>query len=164
MNAATSPFARPIARLLAHKRALGLGYVREARFLAEIERLTVGWPDAVLSEGVARTYLTGRTDGARPNRLTVMRALAIFLSLETRGLSSHRHDSSASGGVARLSASSRARRRVGFCLPVTRCPTPRRFLGACSAAPRYACSFSPVSDEENWWPSRTTTWISKSTW
>ena len=82
MNAATSPFARPIARLLAHKRALGLGYVREERFLAEIERLTVGWPDAVLSEVVARTYLTGRTDGARPNRLTVLRALAIFHSLD----------------------------------------------------------------------------------
>jgi hypothetical protein len=82
MNGRTSPFAPHIARLLAHKRALGIAYVRERRFLAEFERLTVGRSDAVLSEDVVRQYLAGRTDGARPNRLTVIRALAGFLSLE----------------------------------------------------------------------------------
>jgi integrase len=82
MNALTSPFAPHIARLLAHKRPLGIAYVREQRFLAEFERLTVGSSDAVLSEVLVRKYLAGRTDGGRPNRLTVIRALAGFLSLE----------------------------------------------------------------------------------
>jgi integrase len=82
MNALTSPFAPHIERLLAHKRALGIAYARERRFLAEFERLTVGCSDAVLSEELVRQYLTGRTDGGRPNRLTVIRALAMFLSLE----------------------------------------------------------------------------------
>lgn len=50
MNALTSPFASPIARLLAHKHALGVAYHRERGCLAEFERLTVGWSDDVLSE------------------------------------------------------------------------------------------------------------------
>jgi integrase len=65
--------------LLAHQHALGLGYHREKQFLAEFERATIGWPDGVLSEAVVRMYLSGRPDGARPNRLSVMRALARFL-------------------------------------------------------------------------------------
>ena len=82
MTALTSPFASHIARLRAHHRALGVAYTRERRFLAEFERLTVGWPDDVLSEALVRTYLGGRTEGGRPHRLTVMRALARFLVLE----------------------------------------------------------------------------------
>ena len=82
MNALTSPFASHIARLLTHKRALGVAYHRERGFLAEFERLTVGWPDDVLSDTLVRTYLAGRTDGGRPHRLTVVRALARFLVLE----------------------------------------------------------------------------------
>lgn len=82
MTALTSPFASHIARLLAHKHALGVAYHRERRFLAEFERLTVGWPDDVLSETLVRNYLSGRTDGGRPHRLTVVRALARFLVLE----------------------------------------------------------------------------------
>jgi integrase/recombinase XerD len=82
MSASLSPFGPHISRLLAHKRALGIGYVREERFLREFGQLTAGWPDAVVSDAVVRHYLAGRSEGARPNRLTVVRALAIFLSLE----------------------------------------------------------------------------------
>ena len=82
MTALTSPFASHIARLRAHQGALGVAYIREGRFLAEFERLTVGWPDDVLSETLVRKYLAGRTEGGRPHRLTVMRALARFLVLE----------------------------------------------------------------------------------
>lgn len=82
MTARTSHFATPITRLLAHKRSLGVTYHRERAFLAEFERLTVGWPTAVLSETLVRTYLAEYTDGGRPHRLTVMRALARFLVLE----------------------------------------------------------------------------------
>lgn len=82
MTALASPFASHIARLLAHKHALGIAYHREKGFFAEFERATIGWPDDVLSEAVVRTYLSGRTDGGRPHRLTVVRALARFLVLE----------------------------------------------------------------------------------
>jgi integrase/recombinase XerD len=82
MTALISPFASHIARLLAHDRALGVAYSRERGFLAEFERLTVGWPDDVLSEVLVRKYLAGRTDGGRPHRLTVMRVLARSLVLE----------------------------------------------------------------------------------
>ncbi len=79
---ATSPFTSHIARLLAHKRALGVAYQRERGFLAEVERLTVGWPDDVLSETLVRKYLAESGAGGRPHRLTVMRALGQFLALE----------------------------------------------------------------------------------
>ncbi len=82
MNALTSPFASHIARMLAHKQALGVAYHRERGFFAEFERLTVGWSDDVLSDTLVRKYLEGRPDGGRPHRLTVMRALARFLVLE----------------------------------------------------------------------------------
>jgi len=82
MTAPTSPFASHIARLQAHHRALGVAYTRERRFLAEFERLTIDWPDDVLSEALVRQYLSGWTEGSRPHRLTVMRALARFLVLE----------------------------------------------------------------------------------
>ena len=82
MNALTSPFASHIARLLAHKHALGVAYHRERGFFAEFERLTVGWSDDVLSDTLVRKYLEGRPDGGCPHRLTVMRALAQFLVLE----------------------------------------------------------------------------------
>jgi integrase/recombinase XerD len=82
MIALTSPFAPHIARLLAHQRALGVAYHRERAFFAEFERLTVGWPDDVLSEALVRKYLAAQTDGGRPHRLTVIRALARFLALE----------------------------------------------------------------------------------
>lgn len=82
MTALTSPFASHIARLRAHQGALGVAYIRERRFLAEFERLTVDWPDDVLSEALVRKYLAGRTEGGRPHRLTVIRALARFLVLE----------------------------------------------------------------------------------
>lgn len=82
MTAPTSPFASHIARLQAHHRALGVAYIRERGFLAEFERLTIDWPDDVLSEALVRKYLAGKTEGGRPHRLTVMRALARFLVLE----------------------------------------------------------------------------------
>ena len=82
MTASTSPFASHIARLLAHKRALGMAYHREQWFLAEFERATTKWPACVLSEAVVRMYLSEKTDGGRPHRLTVVRALARFLVLE----------------------------------------------------------------------------------
>ena len=58
MTASTSPFASHIARLLAHKRALGMAYHREQWFLAEFERATTKWPDCVLSEAVVRAWTT----------------------------------------------------------------------------------------------------------
>jgi integrase len=82
MTAAGSPFADPITRFLAHQHALGVAYHRERAFLAEFERLTVGWPNDVLSETLVRHYLAGSSDGGRPHRLTVIRALARFLALE----------------------------------------------------------------------------------
>ena len=82
MTAPTSPFACHIVRLLAHKRALGIAYHREQWFLAEFERATTKWPDDVLSEAVVRMYLSKHTDGGRQHRLTVIRALAMFLVLE----------------------------------------------------------------------------------
>ena len=82
MTAHVSPFAPHIARLLAHKQALGMTYLREQRFFAEFERATIAWPNDVLSEAVVRTYLSGKTEGGRPHRLTVVRALARFLILE----------------------------------------------------------------------------------
>ena len=114
MTALTSPFASHIARLRAHQGALGVAYIREGRFLAEFERLTVGWPDDVLSETLVRKYLAGRTEGGRPHRLTVMRALARFLSSKSHGRSCRRRDFSASGddGHPRF-ACCRARRQVG---------------------------------------------------
>lgn len=65
MTGQVSPFAPHIARVLAHKHALGIAYHRERRFFAEFERATIGWPD-----------------GGRPHRLTVVRALARFLAVE----------------------------------------------------------------------------------
>jgi integrase len=82
MNAPTSPFVDHVARLLAYKQALGVAYVRERRFFAEVERLTIGWPDAVLSEALVRTYLTRGPKDSRPHRLTAIRALARFLVVE----------------------------------------------------------------------------------
>jgi integrase len=82
VTAPTSPFAPHIARLLAHKRALGIAYHREQWFLAEFERATRNWPEDVLSEAAVRMYLSKYTDGGRQHRLTVIRALAKFLVLE----------------------------------------------------------------------------------
>ena len=82
MTAPVSPFAPHIARLLAHKRALGIAYHREQWFLAEFERATRNWPDDVISDPVVRMYLAKHTDGGRQHRLTVIRALAKFLVLE----------------------------------------------------------------------------------
>ena len=117
--------------MLAHKRALGIGYVREEHFLREFGQLTAGWPDAVVSDAVVRHYLAGRSDGARPNRLTVVRALAIFLSLEpAAGPSSRRHGFWESGGTLLLM---RVLARVtpgGFWPRATRCPTRSRRLTA----------------------------------
>jgi integrase len=50
--------------------------------LAEFERATCHWPDAVLSEAVVRMYLSQYTGVGRLHRLTVIRALAKFLVLE----------------------------------------------------------------------------------
>lgn len=82
MTGQVSPFAPHIARVLAHKHALGIAYHRERRFFAEFERATIGWPDGVLAETVVRTYLSGHAAGGRPHRLTVVRALARFLVVE----------------------------------------------------------------------------------
>lgn len=118
MTTSLSPFGPDIIRLLAHKRALGIGYVREEHLLREFGQLTAGWPDAVVSDAVVRHYLAGRSEGARQNRLTVVRALAIFLSLEEprtfipppRFLGIRRH-----APVIRVLARDEARRFLAAC-------------------------------------------------
>lgn len=77
-----SPFEAQIARFLAHKRALGFAYRREQAFLGEFRRLASSRQEAFLSEALARQYLSSWSDAGRPNRLTVMRALARFLVIE----------------------------------------------------------------------------------
>src|SRR6202047_975289 len=81
-GAPVSPFEAQIARFLAHKRALGFAYRREQAFLGEFRRLASSRQEAFLSEALARQYLSSWSDSGRPNRLTVMRALARFLVIE----------------------------------------------------------------------------------
>ena len=76
MTGQVSPFAPHIARVLAHKHALGIAYHRERRFFAEFERATVGWPDGVLSETVVRTYLSRHADGGRPATMPSCRPIS----------------------------------------------------------------------------------------
>jgi integrase len=71
-----------IGRFLAHKRSMGHTYAREEGFLKEISRLMEARQDAFLSEAFAREYLSRWTGAGRPNRLTVLRALARFLVVD----------------------------------------------------------------------------------
>jgi len=75
-------FEAQIARFLAHKRALGFGYRREQAFLNEFGRLASSRQETILSEALARQYLSNWSEAGRPNRLTVVRALARFLVIE----------------------------------------------------------------------------------
>jgi integrase len=77
-----SPFEAQIARFLAHKRALGFAYRREQNFLDEFSRLASSRQETLLSEALARQYLSCWSEAGRPNRLTVVRALARFLVIE----------------------------------------------------------------------------------
>jgi len=77
-----SRFGSQIARFLAHKRALGFAYRREQAFLGEFGRLASSWHEAVLSEALVRQYLSSWSEAGRPNRLTVIRALARYLVIE----------------------------------------------------------------------------------
>jgi integrase/recombinase XerD len=71
-----------IERFLAHKRTMGLAYCREEAFLKEVGRFASARQDTLLSEALAREYLTAWTATARPNRLTVLRSLARFLAID----------------------------------------------------------------------------------
>jgi integrase len=77
-----SPFEAQIARFLAHKRALGFVYRREQNFLDEFSRLASSRQETLLSEALARQYLSCWSEAGRPNRLTIVRALARFLVIE----------------------------------------------------------------------------------
>lgn len=77
-----SPFEAQIAHFLAHKRALGFVYRREQAFLDEFSRLASSRQETLLSEALARQYLSCWSEAGRPNRLTVVRALARYLVIE----------------------------------------------------------------------------------
>ena len=70
-----------IGRFLAHKRTAGLAYGREEGFLKELGRFACH-QEAILSEALAREYLSRWTEASRPNRLTVVRVLARFLAID----------------------------------------------------------------------------------
>jgi integrase len=82
MSAFTSRLGPQIERFLVHKRALGRGYHREEAFLREIDRSASLGQNDFLSEQLVRTYFSGFTPAARPNRLTLIRQLARFLVFE----------------------------------------------------------------------------------
>lgn len=71
-----------IERYLAHKRALGFGYLREERYLKLLDALTPGRRSGVVDEPLVREFLCGAGPGSRPHRLTVVRQLARFLCVE----------------------------------------------------------------------------------
>lgn len=71
-----------IACFLAHKRATGLAYCREEGFLKELGRVAESRQEVLLSEGLARDYLSRWSEAGRPNRLTIMRVLARFLAID----------------------------------------------------------------------------------
>ena len=71
-----------IGRFLAHKRTVGFAYRREEGFLKEFRRFACSRQDALLSEALAREYLSLWTEASRPNRLTVVRVLARFLAID----------------------------------------------------------------------------------
>jgi len=77
-----SSFASQIELFLAHKRALGFGYRREQFFLRELVLLACSLHAVVLSEALVRQYLSSWGKAGRPNRLTVVRALARFLVID----------------------------------------------------------------------------------
>jgi integrase len=77
-----SPLADQLQRFLAHRRALGFAYIREERFLREVDRLATSSTDAVVSEAFARSYLSVFDPASRQHRLTILRQLARFLLLE----------------------------------------------------------------------------------
>ena len=114
MTASTSPFASHIARLLAHKRALGMAYHREQWFLAEFERATTTWPDSVLSEAVVRMYLSEKTDGVALTVSPWSEPSRGFSSWRSHEPSCRRHGSSASGGGDLRPGSCPARRLAAF--------------------------------------------------
>jgi integrase/recombinase XerD len=80
MSSFASPFAPQLERLLAYKRALGFGYLREEAYLREFDSFASSWSEAVLSEALVRHYLAA-SEGSRPQRLTVLRALGRFCIL-----------------------------------------------------------------------------------
>ncbi len=80
-----SNFGSQIERFLAHKRAMGLAYLREASFLKEFDRLMCSRCEAILSEASVRDYLSRWSEAGRPNRLTVIRVLAQFLAIDEPG-------------------------------------------------------------------------------
>lgn len=77
-----STFGSEIARFLAHKRAFGLAYCREAFFLRELGRFMFSRHETILSEASVRDYLSGWSEAGRPNRLTIVRVLAKFLAID----------------------------------------------------------------------------------
>lgn len=82
MSAWTSAFALQFQSFLEHRRSLGFAYRREEAFLREIDRFAARSQDRLLSEALARSYLSGFGPLARPARLTLLRQLARFLLLE----------------------------------------------------------------------------------
>lgn len=77
-----SPLEAQVACFLAHKQALGFVYRRERAFLDELSRLASSRQETFLSEDLARRYLSSWSEAGRPNRLTVLRALARYLVIE----------------------------------------------------------------------------------
>lgn len=77
-----SAFSSEIGRFLEHKRAVGFAYHREESFLEELGHLACSRHEIVLSEALVREYLSNWSDAGRPNRLTVVRALARFLAID----------------------------------------------------------------------------------
>jgi integrase/recombinase XerD len=82
MSQPGGPLGDRIERYLAHKRALGFGYLREERYLQLLDALTPAGSSGVVDEPLVRDFLSGVGPGSRPHRLTVVRQFARFLSLE----------------------------------------------------------------------------------
>jgi integrase/recombinase XerD len=71
-----------IGRYLAHKRALGFGYLREERYLKLLDALALERHSGVVDEALVREFLSDAGPGSRSHRLTVVRQFARFLRIE----------------------------------------------------------------------------------
>jgi integrase/recombinase XerD len=82
MSQAADSLGDRIERYLAHKRALGFAYLREERHLKALAALMPSSADEVVDERLVREFISAASPSSRPHRLTVVRQLARFLSLE----------------------------------------------------------------------------------
>ncbi len=72
-----------IEGFLQHKRALGHRYLREAAHLRALDRLAAAHATAVVTEALAREYVSAGSAKSRAHRLTVVRQLAQFIALDS---------------------------------------------------------------------------------